>query len=60
MVTETIRLAKKLNMNILAEGIEKKEQVEFLAAQGCDMIQGYYFAKPVPVGEFEKMLQQEA
>lgn len=60
VVTETIRLAKKLNMKIVAEGIEKKEQVEFLAAQGCDMIQGYYFAKPVPVGEFEKMLQQEA
>lgn len=53
IVSEAIRLAKKLNMKIVAEGIEEQEQVIFLAKLGCDMIQGYYFAKPMPVHEYE-------
>lgn len=53
VVSEAIRLAKSLHMRIVAEGVEKKEQVDFLAKQGCDMIQGYYYAKPMPVEEFE-------
>ena len=54
VVSEAIRLAKSLEMRIVAEGVEKKEQVDFLAANGCDMIQGYYFAKPMPIADFEK------
>ncbi len=54
IVNEAICLAKRLDMKIVAEGIETKEQVDFLAEQGCDLIQGYYFAKPMPVQEFEK------
>ena len=54
IVSEVIDLAKKLNMKIVAEGIESREQVDFLTDQECDMIQGYYFAKPMPIGEFEK------
>lgn len=54
IVSETINLAKKLDMRIVAEGIEKREQVDFLAGEHCDLIQGYYFAKPLPVEEFEK------
>ena len=59
VVKETIRLAKSLHMKIVAEGIEKKEQVEFLAEQGCDMIQGYYFAKPLPVSEFNERAERD-
>lgn len=59
VVEETIRLAKRLNMEIVAEGIEKKEQVEFLAEQGCDMIQGFYFARPMPLHEFEERAKQD-
>lgn len=59
VVKETIRLAKALNMKIVAEGIEKKEQVEFLAEQGCDMIQGFYFAKPMPVEEFNERVKRD-
>lgn len=59
VVKETIRLAKKLNMKIVAEGIEKKEQVDFLAEQGCDMIQGFYFAKPMTVHEFDEKVRQD-
>ena len=54
IVSEAISLAKKLDMKIVAEGIETKEQVEFLANENCDFIQGYYFAKPMPVEEFEQ------
>ncbi len=54
IVSEVIDLAKKLDMKIVAEGIESKEQVEFLAEQECDLIQGYYFAKPMPINEFEE------
>ena len=57
VIKEAIRLAKKLNMQVVAEGIEQKHQVEFLAEQGCDMIQGFYFAKPMPVEEFEKVVE---
>lgn len=59
VVKETIRLAKALNMKTVAEGIEKKEQVEFLAEQGCDMIQGFYFAKPMPIEEFNQRVERE-
>ena len=44
IVSEVIDLAKKLNMKIVAEGIESKEQVEFLTEQECDLIQGYFYA----------------
>lgn len=52
IVSEVIDLAKKLNMKIVAEGIESREQVEFLTDQKCDLIQGYFYAKPMPVAEF--------
>ncbi|MGN1120448.1 MAG: putative bifunctional diguanylate cyclase/phosphodiesterase, partial [Oscillospiraceae bacterium] len=54
VVSEAIKLAKSLDMRVVAEGVEKKEQVDFLAGQGCDMIQGFFFAKPMPIDEFEK------
>ncbi len=53
IVSEVIDLAKKLNMQIVAEGIESREQVDFLMEQECDLIQGYYYAKPMPIVEFE-------
>ena len=56
VVSEAINLAKKLNMRIVAEGVEKKEQVEFLKSQSCDMIQGFYYSKPLPAEEYEKRM----
>ncbi len=49
-----ITLAKLLNMEVITEGVETKNQVDFLAEYGCDIYQGYYFAKPMPVEDFEK------
>lgn len=56
VVAEALQLAKKLNMTTVAEGVEDKEEVDFLAAEGCSMIQGYYYAKPMPKEEFEKRI----
>ncbi len=52
VVSDTIKLAKNLNMVTVAEGVEFKEQVDFLAEQGCDMIQGYFYARPMPADEY--------
>lgn len=59
IVSDTISLAKKLGMSIVAEGIETREQVDFLANQNCDLIQGFYFAKPLPINEFEERAYPE-
>ena len=58
IVSEVIDLAKKLNMKIVAEGIESREQVDFLTEQECDLIQGYFFAKPMPISEFEEKYKE--
>ena len=59
IVSEVIELAKKLNMKIVAEGIENREQVDFLTEQECDLIQGYFYAKPMPIAEFEEKYSEE-
>ena len=58
IVSEVIDLAKKLNMKIVAEGIESREQVDFLMEQECDLIQGYFYAKPMPIHEFEEKYKE--
>ena len=50
-----ISLSKQLGMPVITEGVESEEQVTFLTAVGCDMFQGYYFAKPMPVDKFEEL-----
>lgn len=60
IVREAICLARELNMRVVAEGIEQREQVDFLAGLGCDMIQGYYFARPMPIAEFEARVAADA
>ena len=49
-----IDLAKSLDVPVIAEGVETVEQVDFLAQLGCDFFQGYYFARPVSLDEYEK------
>ena len=48
-----ISLSKQLGMPVITEGVENAEQVAFLTEIGCDMFQGYYFAKPMSIDEFE-------
>lgn len=54
IIEDTIAMAKHLRMQTVAEGIETRQQVDFLCSLGCDLIQGYYFARPMPVDEFER------
>ena len=49
-----ISLARDLGFVCLAEGAERKEQVECLSRYGCDLIQGYYYSKPIAIEEFEE------
>ena len=51
-----VQMAKDISMDVIIEGVETKSQVDFLAGVGCDNIQGYYFSRPVPVGQFEELL----
>ena len=53
-----VGLAGSLNIPLIAEGVEKKEQVDFLASIGCYDLQGFYYSRPVPFEEFLKMLAQ--
>ena len=60
VIGHTIAMAKDLNLGVVAEGVETKEHVEFLKSSSCDIAQGYYFAKPMPLADFENMLAQES
>jgi EAL domain-containing protein (putative c-di-GMP-specific phosphodiesterase class I) len=53
-----ISLAHSLKLNVVAEGVETQEQLSFLRANACDEMQGYYFARPMPVEEMTRMLRE--
>ena len=56
LLEHTILLAKELGLCVTAEGVEREEQVDFLKQMKCDSIQGYYYSRPLPKEEFEKLL----
>ena len=57
-ITKTIiRLCESLNLNVIAEGVETEEQKDFMLENGCKLIQGYFYSKPVSVEEITKILK---
>ena len=56
IITSTINLAHSIGAKVTAEGVESDAQLKFLQEANCDYIQGYYFYKPMPEKEFEKLL----
>lgn len=54
-----IDMVKELNISTVAEGVERQEQIEFLKSVGCDLIQGFAFYRPMPMDQFEKVLDGE-
>jgi EAL domain-containing protein (putative c-di-GMP-specific phosphodiesterase class I) len=57
IVSNTIALAKKLNLKVVAEGVETIEQLAFLKEGHCDMIQGYYYSPPIAADDFIQLLK---
>ena len=58
LVKMILDIAGFMDLTVVAEGVETKEQVDFLKEFGCDIIQGYYFSKPLPAEEFEELLRK--
>jgi len=58
IVKTIIAMAKALNFSVLAEGVERIDQLVFLREQGCDLYQGYYKSRPVSADVFEKLLRE--
>jgi len=55
IINTIITLAKAIGMQVIIEGVETKEQLDYLSGTGADYLQGYYFDKPLPVKKFEEM-----
>ena len=60
VVTSVMRMAKWLGIPVVAEGVETREQIDFLRSIGCEMIQGFYYSRPIPREEYEKLLDTSA
>jgi EAL domain-containing protein (putative c-di-GMP-specific phosphodiesterase class I) len=58
IVTAVIGMARNLKLRVIAEGVETREELDFLLAHECDEAQGYYFSKPIPADKFMDLLRQ--
>ena len=56
ILSSVVRMAKWLDMPVIAEGVETVKQADFLRSIGCDYIQGYLYSRPIPADEFEEIL----
>lgn len=59
ILEQVVSMADKLDLGLLAEGVETKEQIDLLQSIGCDQVQGYYYAKPMPEEEFFELLKKQ-
>ena len=59
LVELILDIAGYLKLTVVAEGVETAGQLEILQKAGCDLVQGYYFSRPVPPEEFEKLIERE-
>ena len=58
IVEASVRMAKQLGLTVVAEGVETEEQLKFLSSIDCDIVQGFYFSRPIPIDEFEIFLSE--
>ena len=58
IVESIVELSKKLNISVVVEGVESEKQVNFLKSIGAEVIHGYYFSKPIPTDEYEKLIEE--
>lgn len=59
IIRKTVELTQELNKKVVCEGVETESQAEYLRGVSCDIAQGYLYAKPMPMEEFEKLLDKE-
>ncbi|RLA70590.1 MAG: hypothetical protein DRG09_02785 [Epsilonproteobacteria bacterium] len=59
IVSATIEMAKKLGLKVVAEGVETKEQAKLLKSFNCDIVQGFFYSKPLNTADIEKLLLQK-
>ncbi len=59
IIAHTISMTQDIGLDIIAEGVETNEQAQFLSKCGCDIVQGFYYSKPIPAEEFDKRLYRE-
>ena len=59
LIEVIIDIANYLGVPVIAEGVETEEQLNALKAMGCDIVQGYYFSKPVPAAEYEVFVEEK-
>ena len=57
-LSATIKMIKSIGMTVLAEGVEEKDQVDWLTQMGCDYLQGYYFSKPLEKDDYLKLMKK--
>ena len=58
IIKNVIELAHILDMKVVAEGVEQEHQMKTLKEYGCDIIQGYYYSKPICPRDFEKYIKE--
>jgi EAL domain-containing protein (putative c-di-GMP-specific phosphodiesterase class I) len=56
LVELIVDIARYLGVPVIAEGVETKSQLQLLKEAGCNLVQGYYFSRPLPADEFERKL----
>ena len=59
LVALILDIARYLGVRVVAEGVETKGQLDLLRSSGCDLVQGFYFSRPLPPEEFEELIKQE-
>ena len=59
LVGSMISMAHSLGYRVIAEGVETQEQLQVVSQLGCDIVQGYYFSRPVPADEMAELLRQK-
>ncbi len=58
IITTVVGMASRLNIETVSEGIETKEQFDFIYKAGCDLVQGFLFGKPMPIDEFSELFKE--
>ncbi len=59
ILNSVVRMAKWLRIPVIAEGVETRQQADFLRTIGCNYVQGYYYSRPIPLQDYEELIEHE-